>query len=246
MGERGRAHAHARRHTRANAAAAVANDFPAAAVYTFEYPCGAELAALVEGQRTVRAHANALLDDLEAEELGAARPLVLVGHSLGGLVVKQAVALARARGGATTFRGVVLYGTPDAVTNAADWAAYAREVLRRESAPLEQAVAAWCAEAATIGTAFRGCDVPSLLFAETAPLPGHPQALAPITRETDGAHKVVQVLGFSHETLCRPRSVNDVSYHSCGNGGSHAKRHCWIRSAHGRYGRDGKVYYMYR
>ena len=102
---------------------------PNARVMTFQYDAGV-FGSSAEGVRGNARKLVALLrDSREDEEDGAeGRPIVFVGHSLGGIIIKQALRVARQDHRTPGFsdisdsaRGIVFLGTPHRGSDLAKW-----------------------------------------------------------------------------------------------------------------------------
>lgn len=102
------------------------DELPRARVMTFGYNA---TAAFENSKAGIREHARHLLVSLmEAREYDSAskRPLILMGHSLGGLVLKQALIIAQHeslyRPIYQSVRGVIFFGTPHQGSSLANYA----------------------------------------------------------------------------------------------------------------------------
>ena len=96
-------------------------DLPTARIITYGYDADVLKLTRVTGQNTVRDHATNLLNDLGALRKDAVgRPMIFVVHSLGGLVIQEALLLCtNPNDGAhadilASTRGVAFLGTPHA------------------------------------------------------------------------------------------------------------------------------------
>ncbi|KAH7370755.1 tetratricopeptide repeat domain protein [Rhexocercosporidium sp. MPI-PUGE-AT-0058] len=108
------------------------HDFSQARVMTFGYNA---TAAFENTKAGIRDHARALLLALEEARNGISarrRPLVLIGHSLGGLVLKQALVIAqhesRYKQIHSSVRGVMFFGTPHQGSGLASYATILAQV----------------------------------------------------------------------------------------------------------------------
>ncbi|KAK0127802.1 hypothetical protein ONS96_007307 [Cadophora gregata f. sp. sojae] len=102
------------------------DELPRARVMTFGYNAAA---AFENSKAGIREHARQLLISLmEKRECDSAikRPLILLGHSLGGLVLKQALVIAQHeplyRSIYSSVRGIIFFGTPHQGSSIANYA----------------------------------------------------------------------------------------------------------------------------
>ncbi|KAI1172686.1 Alpha/Beta hydrolase protein [Nemania sp. FL0916] len=104
---------------------------PGCRVMTFEYD--ASIHSMSTG--SVRSNAKALCERLydKREDVNFKEtPIVFVGHSLGGIVIKQALSLAEddpeLKSIATDTKGIVFFGTPHRGSDAAQWGLLAKNI----------------------------------------------------------------------------------------------------------------------
>ncbi|KAI0870691.1 Alpha/Beta hydrolase protein [Hypoxylon argillaceum] len=106
---------------------------PGCRVMTFQY--NASFTSMSAGR--VRDAANTLLQLLRDERddpIYLHVPIVFVGHSLGGIVIKQAISQAHDDSGydikkiAKCIKGIVFFGTPHRGSDIANWAALAKRI----------------------------------------------------------------------------------------------------------------------
>jgi len=198
------------------------NDLPTAAVYSYGYPNGATFFQDGPARMTLRQRADNFLQSLQVRDVGLKRPVVLLGHSMGGLVIKQALVIAhelatRPAGidaDAKTFidnvRGVVFFGTPHRGANLADWllffkpivgATVSADILKSFSEPL-----------LTLNQHFLDLNKTSYSFAETAPYNGVVVvAMESANIGMGGGHKCVAV-NENHNTVCKPATPESDIY----------------------------------
>ncbi|KAK0645817.1 hypothetical protein B0T16DRAFT_147227 [Cercophora newfieldiana] len=89
----------------------------------------------------IRQHAKDLLwklrDDREDDEAATLRPIIFIGHSLGGTIIKQAVRLARSEPSFKSLfdasRGIMFFATPQWRMDESAWPIFTERVLRRNA-----------------------------------------------------------------------------------------------------------------
>ncbi|KAM0458661.1 hypothetical protein ACHAPV_006053 [Trichoderma viride] len=96
-------------------------DLPTARIITYGYDADVLHLTRVAGQNTIREHAKTLINDLSALRTDAVgRPIIFVVHSLGGLVIQEALQICtnpndEGQGDLlSSTRGVAFFGTPHA------------------------------------------------------------------------------------------------------------------------------------
>ncbi|KAI1192246.1 Alpha/Beta hydrolase protein [Nemania serpens] len=107
-------------------------ELPGCRVMTYEYDASVE--SMAAG--TIRDTARTLFQQLKdkREDLGYSDiPIVFIGHSLGGIVIKQALVLAEQSehdfpGMTKHTKGIVFFGTPHRGADAAQWALLATKI----------------------------------------------------------------------------------------------------------------------
>ncbi|OCL10613.1 hypothetical protein AOQ84DRAFT_288903 [Glonium stellatum] len=106
-------------------------DIPEARIITYGYDADVARWTQPAGQNTVREHARNLVNDLTAlrrSSKSTGRPIILVAHSLGGLVCQDALLICvnpneeAQRDVLLSTRGIAFLGTPHAGGNFADFA----------------------------------------------------------------------------------------------------------------------------
>lgn len=111
-------------------------------IYFSRLSSGCELRCAPQGESlSFQDTVTRLMDKLQAAGVGS-RPVVFVGHSMGGLLVKEMLAKAlaeepgsRHHGLAATTRGVVFYGTPHFGSNLAAMGWGLRHVPGKQGGP---------------------------------------------------------------------------------------------------------------
>ncbi|KAI1145838.1 Alpha/Beta hydrolase protein [Nemania diffusa] len=104
---------------------------PGCRVMSYEYNASIKSMAVGEIDDVARTMFGKLKDIRETSNI----PIVFIAHSLGGIVIKQALALAEQSqydfpGMTTHTKGIVFFGTPHRGANAADWALMATKIGR--------------------------------------------------------------------------------------------------------------------
>jgi pimeloyl-ACP methyl ester carboxylesterase len=155
----------------------LAKDLPEFDIWTVEYE--ASPSTWLGSSMALPDRAANLLAWFETERLHE-RPIIFVGHSLGGLVIKQFLRLCADRPGTamgrlvTATQGVVLLATPNSGSDLASWMDRLRAVLGASSAIKDlQSESPYLRE---LNGWYRECipreDIATLVFAETRPTKG--------------------------------------------------------------------------
>ncbi|GAB1316536.1 DUF676 domain-containing protein (Fragment) [Madurella fahalii] len=178
----------------------------------------------------IRGNARALLSRLcdEREDLDGSdngRPIVFVAHSLGGLIVKQALRFAnnepnyQSIAGAT--RGLLLYGTPHAGSDRDRWLSIAKglgglmPIWKGGASALVEAMTSNSSDIADICEDFRhlSCRYAIVSFYETRAWPGTGK---PIVDKMSSLmhldHEDQVPLEANHVELCRFESEDDEGF----------------------------------
>ncbi|KAH7073935.1 Alpha/Beta hydrolase protein [Paraphoma chrysanthemicola] len=109
----------------------LAIDLPKTRIFTFGYDADVARLFRTAGSNTIRDHGKSLAQDLAVRRTTtntADRPIIFVAHSLGGLVVEQALLIARGSSEAhvkaflPATAAIVFMGTPHMGSSKADWA----------------------------------------------------------------------------------------------------------------------------
>ncbi|KAJ8130023.1 hypothetical protein O1611_g3608 [Lasiodiplodia mahajangana] len=97
---------------------------PGCRVMTLGYDASAKNISVASFRDTAHSLLQ-LLRDMREDPIYANIPIVFVGHSLGGIIIKQAILLARNQDNlayvAKCIKGVVFFGTPHLGLNTAQW-----------------------------------------------------------------------------------------------------------------------------
>ena len=176
----------------------LAKTLPTAKVYVYNYAATAASPALDDA-------VNTLVASLRTKNLGKERPLVLVAHGLGGLLVKQAVATACADEQTSSGQWyAIFFGTPEGAVTTRDWCGL---VPVQKTEELEPVIVTWCAASVSAAKAFSQTNVSSLSFVESLATNG--RVLVPRMRE---ATNVVRAEGADHHGISRPANVDSSVY----------------------------------
>ncbi|KAI4647199.1 uncharacterized protein J4E79_010350 [Alternaria viburni] len=110
----------------------LASDLHNVRIFTFGYDADVVKLLTIAGGNTVRDHGKSLAQDLSlrrAETNTSNRPVIFIAHSLGGLVVEQALLISRGTSQLhvktllTSTFAIAFMGTPHLGSRKADWAA---------------------------------------------------------------------------------------------------------------------------
>jgi pimeloyl-ACP methyl ester carboxylesterase len=194
----------------------VAQDLPEVDIWTVEYEASPSTwhgSAMALPDRAIN-----LLAWFETERLQE-QPLIFVGHSLGGLVVKQLLRLASDRPGMplgrvlTATRGVVFLGTPNTGSDLASWmdrlrgvlgASAATRDLQSDSAYLRE-LNGWYRERAPAE------DIATLVFAETRATKGF-QVVEQASADPGIAGVLPIPVDADHLSIAKPSSRDELVY----------------------------------
>ena len=191
-------------------------DFPELDIYTLEY--AAHASAWQGPAMALPDRATNVLAEFVAERLDE-RPLVFVCHSLGGLIVKQALRIAADQPGTPTGRildqtqGVVFLATPNAGSDLATWMDRLRVVLLPSAAaedlkahsPYLRDLNVWYREWAPRE------DIATLVFVESGRT--HGAAVVDPTSGDPGIPGVRPIpLDADHLAIAKPVSRDDTLY----------------------------------
>lgn len=178
------------------------------------------------GQTSILGHAKQLLCDLANERRTAGdRPIIFVAHSLGGLVVKDALyqshsethndRLARIK---RCTIGVIFAGTPHQGADKARWATIAghltRLVLKNPNTSLTEALTrgADTLERLQIDFSRILCGLPVYTFLEELAFPGNGIIVDRASAVIGFPHEVTQVIPADHEMMVKFDRSEDTGY----------------------------------
>ena len=164
--------------------------------------------------------------ELHVHRIGSnGRPVVFLGHSMGGLVIKAALVHAREVARETTnpelatyaacllesVRGVVFYGTPHMGSDLADWVKYFR--IGRHT-PAIDTLEAFNMNLKELQDAFVALNVGSVSFYEKEPLKVTTFVSAIIVPRESADMALPQhdavATDTDHSTVCKPLSTEDL------------------------------------
>ncbi len=127
----------------------IPQDYPKLRVLTYGYDSNVtEYFASSTSKNGIFDHGNSLLNALSRERINElTRPIILVAHSLGGLVVKQALVEARKRASNrrlhdiyTSTHAVIFFGTPHRGSNAASWGLVVSNIAKAAQMDVNDAI----------------------------------------------------------------------------------------------------------
>ena len=127
----------------------IPQDFPNLRVLTYGYDSKVTgYYASSKSKSGIFDHGNALLNALNQERTNLSnRPIIFVAHSLGGLVVKQAIIEARKRLSSshihdiyTSARAVIFFGTPHRGSDSASWGLMATALAKAAQMDVNDAI----------------------------------------------------------------------------------------------------------
>ena len=127
----------------------IPQDFPELRVLTYGYDSKITgYYASSKSKNGIFDHGNSLLNALSRERTKLAnRPIIFVAHSLGGLVVKQALVEARKRISSshihdiyTSARAVIFFGTPHRGSDSASWGLMASNLAKAAQMDVNDAI----------------------------------------------------------------------------------------------------------
>ncbi|KAK1237933.1 hypothetical protein MKX08_002512 [Trichoderma sp. CBMAI-0020] len=117
-------------------------DLPTARIITYGYDADVLHLTRVAGQNTIREHAKTLINDLSALRTDTVgRPIIFVVHSLGGLVIQEALQICtnpndEGQGDLlSSTRGVAFFGTPHAGSDLEKFATAVINIVRIAKKP---------------------------------------------------------------------------------------------------------------
>ena len=127
----------------------IPQDFPRLRVLTYGYDSKVTgYYASSKSKNGIFDHGNSLLNALKRERTNLSnRPIIFVAHSLGGLVVKQALVEARKRISSshvhiiyTSARAVIFFGTPHRGSDSASWGLMASNLAKAAQMDVNDAI----------------------------------------------------------------------------------------------------------
>ena len=127
----------------------IPQDFPNLRVLTYGYDSKVTgYYASSKSKNGIFDHGNSLLNALNRERTNLSnRPIIFVAHSLGGLVVKQAIVEARKRANSgdihniyTSARAVIFFGTPHRGSDSASWGLMASNLAKAAQMDVNDAI----------------------------------------------------------------------------------------------------------
>jgi hypothetical protein len=183
------------------------------------------------GQSSIFGHAFQLLSDLANMRRGVTdRPIIFVAHSLGGLVVKDALSQSHSEGIQETVRrprlaaikpatiGVIFAGTPHRGADKARWASVATHlskfVLRDPNEAIIQALKRGSETLERLQSDFARIlsDLPVYTFSEDHDFPGNGKIVDKDSSIIGFPHEEFQVIPADHVMMVKFQSAKEVGY----------------------------------
>ncbi|KAH0607856.1 uncharacterized protein H6S33_001908 [Morchella sextelata] len=192
-------------------------------VLTFGYDASIFVQPAEANTKRLQNFASALLNGLDDDDLrqdeDKNRPIIFIGHSLGGLVIKQALNIAHSNSTLghilASTKAIHFYSTPHAGANVKAWA----EVLGRMSGSLgmagtsqtAKALGTWSPELLDLSDAFteRATGIAITTFYETMAEPGGVMVVDEGSARSGPSGSRIVPLNKTHREMCRFMTLND-------------------------------------